>query len=399
MLIYVVVSIIIIYLILKAVIKIKFHFWSRQPVFHIYDLHHWFRPNRVIESTLPQINEYTNLIDIRTCPVDEMSEDDVKVFCNFIRDNYLRNKRAHYLPDERHIIEYMKGSNHSSYVSIYRRPKLDIRNMTNFIMSDNNDENIDIFSVITSRILHITIKSIGSFPIYYIDNLCVNPEMRKKGVAPKAIQTLHYHLRRNNNLVKTFLFKREGEMTAIVPLTTFTTQGYDASMIPHIDLPHTSMSLISLNSNSMFLFVDFMKKQKKSHDCIVVPELTNLNNMVKAGIISLHGIIENDNLIALYVFRDSATVYDGERAIELICSISACHFNEIYYAGFTQALHACCKEWSATKVIIDGIGGNKLIINCIRSRGNTPFLTSPSAFFLYNYVSYTFDAGKCFLLC
>jgi len=223
--------------------------------------------------------------------------------------------------------------------------------------------------------------------------------MRKKGVAPKAIQTLHYHLRRNNDAVATFLFKREGEMTAIVPLTTFTTRGYDASTIPRIEMPHSSMSIIGLNSKSMFLFVDFMKRQQDTHDCIVVPELTNLNNMVKAKIISLRGIIENGQLIAVYIFRDAATVYDGERAIELVSSVSACHFDEIYYAGFTQALQSCCKEWNALKVVIDGVGGNELIMKCLQSHGHIPFLTSPSAFFLYNYVSYTFRADKCFLLC
>ena len=392
MLLYIAASIIIIYLILRAFIKIKFHFWSAQPVFHIYDLQHWLRPNRVIETTLPKINEYVNLINIRTESILDMSEDDVSQVASFIRKNYLRNKEAEYIPEEKHIVQYMKGSNHPSYISVYRRPNLLDSNV-------KSGSELDILSVITARILHITLKSVGSFPLYYIDNLCVNPAMRKKGVAPKAIQTLHYHLRRRDEDVKTFLFKREGEMTAIVPLTTFTTRGYDVSRIPRVQLPHASMTALEVTPKSIGLFVDFLQRQRDSYDCVVVPDVSNIANMLSAGIISIRGIMENGALIAAYVFRDSATIYDGERAVELVSSMSACHFDEIYYAGFTIGLASCCQEWKATRVVIDGVGGNDIITKCLGNRGYIPFLESPSAFFLYNYVSYTFPANKCFLFC
>lgn len=397
MLLYIIAFIIFTYLILKAFVKIKFHFWSAQPVFHIYDLHHWLRPNKIISSALPEMNKYVNLVNIKTKRIDEMSDKQITVVCKFIRENYLRNKTAEYSPDEHHIVEYMKGANHPSYVSVYYRPKL----LCEASAGSETETNIetDIYSVISARILNITMKGIGSFPLYYIDNLCVNPAMRKKGVAPKSIQTLHYHLRRANEKIHTFLFKREGEMTAIVPLTTFTTCGYDVSGIRRFELPHASMNVLEVTTKSLVLFVDFIQRHRDSYDCVVVPDVTNLGNMIDAGIISIRGILEHGKLIAVYVFRDAATLYDGQRALELVTSISACHFNEIYYAGFTQALHSCCKEWNATKVVVDGVGGNHLITQCLRERGHVPFLSSPSAFFLYNYVSYTFPPEKCFLFC
>ena len=319
-----------------------------------------------------------------------MSQGDIDCFCNFINKHYLRNKNAEYVPEKHHIIEYMKHANHPSYISINRHK---------YYNSERNNKDNDICSVITSRILHITLKSIGSFPIYYIDNLCVDPGMRKKKMAPKAIQTLHYHLRRKNKDVDTFLFKREGEMTAIVPLTTFDVQGYNANHISRMNLPHASMSTVEVSTKNLVLFVDLLKRQRELYDCIVVPELSNLSNMIKAEIISLHGILEGGKLIALYIFRDAATVYDGERSIELVISLSACHFHDIFYAGFTQALETCCKKWKASRVVIDSIGGNELITKKLKEREYSNFFTSKSAFFLYNYVSYTFPSNKCFLLC
>ena len=398
MFVFIILFIISFYLILRAIIKIKFHFWSVQPVFHIYDIHHWLRPNRIIDTALPSMNKYVNVLDIHTEAIDTMSEADVSAFCDFIKDNFLRNKSicAEYLPDERHIIEYMKGTNHKSYVSVYRRPQI-ISNVSKPTSTSISTD--DIYSVISARALYITFKNAKPFPIYYIDNLCVNPAMRKKGIAPKAIQTLHYHLRRKNKNVSTFLFKREGEMTAIVPLTTFECRGYEVNTIKTVELPHASMAVIEVTGENLVLFVDFVKSMMATLECVIVPEVTNIANVIKCNNISIRGIIEHGKLIAAYVFRDAATIYQGDRALEVICSLSACPFNDIFYAGFSVALHACCKEWGCKKLLIDGLGDNTLISKYLCDHAIVPFLVSPSAFFLYNYVSYTFPPDKCFFVC
>ena len=108
---YIILIILLLYLILRGIFKIKFHFWSIQPVFHIYDLQHWFNPYKIIETKLPSINKYVNIIDIRTYSIDEINETDIKNFCNFLKSYYLRNKRSEYLPEEKHIMEYLKFTN------------------------------------------------------------------------------------------------------------------------------------------------------------------------------------------------------------------------------------------------------------------------------------------------
>ena len=397
MILYVFAVFIIIYLILKAFIKIKFHFWSLQPVFHIYDIHHWLRPNKIICNDLPEMNKFVNVVDIKTKRIDDMSDEDISSFCAFIKEYYLRTKHAEYLPEEHHIMEYMKGTSHPSYTSVYYRPSIYSRDTSTSYTKTEINKDTDIYSVISARILHITLKNIATFPLYYIDNLCVNSAMRKKGIAPKAIQTLHYDLRRKNEKVRTFLFKREGEMTAIIPLTTFITYGYNAKSIECVELPHARMSMLEVTTKNLSLFVDLLQNQRDLYECIIVPDITNIANMVKNDVISIRGIIENGNLIAIYIFRDAATQYDGERALELVCSICACHFNEIYYAGFTLALDSCSKHWKSTKIIIDGVGNNEKLINFLEERSITHFLSSPSAYFLYNYVSYACRPDKCFI--
>ena len=277
-------------------------------------------------------------------------------------------------------------------MSVFKTPKLA------FNPDPTSKPEIEIRSVISARILHITLKNQTPFPIYYIDNLCVNPKMRKKGVAPKAIRTLYYELRRKNEKVNTYLFKREGDMTAIVPLTTFQCKGYDISCIERLELPHASMSLIEINENNLSLFVEFVKMKSNSLDCVIVPELSNMANILKSGIMAIYGILEAGKLIALYVLRDAATTYDGSSALEVMTSISACPFNDIFVAGFSKAIHLCCERWDCSKVLVEGLGDNHLLTAYLEHRDYHPFMESPAAFFLYNYVSYSYASEKCFIM-
>ena len=63
----------------------------------------------------------------------------------------------------------------------------------------------------------------NTFKAFYVDNLCVHKDMRNKGIAPKIIQTHEYIQRHKNKNICVSLFKREGNLTGIVPLTIYTT--------------------------------------------------------------------------------------------------------------------------------------------------------------------------------
>ena len=91
-------------LILRGIFKIKFHFWSVQPVFHIYDLQHWFNPYKVIETDLPSVNKYVNIIDIRTYSINEIGELDTTKFCNFLKNKYLSKQNGRSMFQTRDIL-------------------------------------------------------------------------------------------------------------------------------------------------------------------------------------------------------------------------------------------------------------------------------------------------------
>ena len=129
--IYLTLSILLLYIMVLAYMKIKFRFWSIQPVFHFYNLFDWLRPNTVILKELPEMNKYVNLFFIKTHNVNEMNDTQKTRFCNFIKSYYLRNKHIEYIPEQKHILEYLYASNHPSFISIYKQPTLLFEKETN----------------------------------------------------------------------------------------------------------------------------------------------------------------------------------------------------------------------------------------------------------------------------
>jgi len=395
---YIILAIIVLYVILCAYIKIKFHFWSLQPVFHIYDFMYWIKPPGIINSDLPEINRYTNLLDITTQDIENINDTTATRTCNFINSYYLRSKDTKYMPTKENIMEYFKGSNHHSYLTLYKEPKL------LFIKGEPNTAIDDYKAILTGRPLYITLKGKKTFPTYYVDNLCVHPDHRKKGIAPRAIQTHYYNLRKLNKKIKTCLFKREGNMTAIVPLTTYTTIGYELSdslsdFLNLERLPHASMCVIEITDKNMQLFAEFIQSNVKRFDCVVLPEIPNLLNLIKTNNLYIYGIVEHHNLIAAYVFRNPSVKYDEiHKTLECITTLFTCHHKEIFTTGFNIALQMCRKHINASRLLIENTAHSKDIIDRYKRMNIKIFTSSPTAFFLYNYACYTCSSESSLFL-
>ena len=208
---YILLFIVIIFLVICSYIKYKYGFWAYQPVFHVYDLGYFIYPPGIIVHDLPQKNKYTNFKNVSTFVFDAITPYQIEKLVNFVKTNYLQNR---FMPDRKTICPYFQGHNTKSFVSFYNEPIL--------LLDSKNGNTIDenkLIGVMTSRPIHISINNPSStFDAYYVDYLCVDASYRKKGIAPQLIQTHHYTQSHSNPDISVSLFKREGELTGIVPL-------------------------------------------------------------------------------------------------------------------------------------------------------------------------------------
>jgi hypothetical protein len=410
---YLFIAIIALYVILVAYIKIKLRFWKTQPVFHIYNLLYWLSPPGIINPQIPETenNNYMNHLAIKTYAIDDLADITLDQFCNFVKNYYAfhsfaqssnsvhsfvqssnsvhsfaQNYKSEYRPKKTDIIGYLKGTNHPSYISLYEEPHM-LFQKGQVISSINT-----IKGVISARAINICIKGRGpSFPSYYVDNLCVLPEARKTGIAPELIQTHYYNLRKNNSRIKTCLFKREGDLTAIVPLTTFETYCYDLGNTKSVSV---TVGVVEIGLPQLALLVDFIKSQQHKFDCVILPDLTNLVNMLKTGNISIYGRINSGVVSSIYVFRTIQLYYNGRRATE--CTLALYSNNkELFINGFTIALQKVKDKYKVDILLMEDTAQ----ANCLIAHLGLPLLfKSPTAFFLYNYACYSISHRSFMIL-
>jgi hypothetical protein len=305
-----IILIIVLYLSLTAYIKYKLKFWITQPVFHIYNIWYWIRPPGIILSDLPSIasiaqkgsSKYLNQYNIKTLKFAEIKEDVIcDRLCNFIKSYYIAStKTAAYTPSKEDIINYHIGTNHPSFFSMYQQPQL------LFEKGEPTTTITEIIGVISARPLNIRLKNTATFPTYYIDNLCVHPAYRKSGIAPQIIQTQCYNLRHANKNIKTCLFKREGQLNALVPLVVFDTFCFDLTIFYQTQKQKqiNNINVIEIGIAQLPSFTAFIKSQMKNFDCVILPDLTNLMHLIKTGNIIIYALMDRTaNIIATYMFR------------------------------------------------------------------------------------------------
>lgn len=380
---------ILMYLSFTAYLKYKLKFWITQPVFHMYNLFYWIYPVGVIYPDIPTIqtitqkgaSKYLNVYHIKTHNVEDIKDTVLCThICNFIKTNYIfqgTNSHRHstkYLPSQKDIMEYYYSTNHPSFFSVYETPKI------LFEKGEAVTTIEELNGVISARALNITLKNTPPFPTYYIDNLCIDPLQRKSGLAPQMIQTHCYNLRQNNKKIQTCLFKREGQLNALVPLVAFETYCFH---IPQNAMAKATFNtVIEIGVPQLSLFHDFLQTQKQRFECAVFPDLSNLLNLIKKENLLLYGIINRQGqLLASYIFRPLNLTYSGEKAIECINILIA----EKNDDDINAVLNAVKKKSPFELLLIEDTADAKWSIeSLIGSQASIQF-KSPTAFFLYNY--------------
>jgi len=379
-------------------IRLKYKFWALQPVFHFYDVYYWFINVGVIRKELPEKNTYVNLKKIRTKEFEEIDEVTKKQIVTLIRLNYLRNGENVFNPKKENIDAYFIGHNAKSFWSYFSEKEMLIDNKTGKIIEENK-----IIGVMTSRPLHVKINSSKdcSFDVYYVDYLCVNKDWRKKNIAPQLIQTHEYNQSYNNKKICVSLFKREEELTGIIPLTIYKTYCFPLKNdLIHYNELDSRIKLLTGDKLNIYYLYNFINEMEKKFDVTIYSEISNIVELIESKNIFIKMLVIGGNIEAVYIFRKTCTYIENEKEIlSCICSINGNILkNEEFIKGFKMSLWSIIKDNKNFKyVTIEDISENTCIINnlCIKTY---PIAISPMAYFFYNFAYNSFKSGKCVII-
>ena len=311
-----------------AYIRVKFGFWAVQPVFHVYDIGYMLKAPGIIDDYLPEKNKYTNFNNIDTIVFSELTSLQTQRFVALIRQHYLQNKDNIFSPQAENIVPYLSGHNAKTFVSLYTEDHhmMDLKKGT--VVTEGR-----VIGAMTSRPVYVSINNgdaDAKFTAYYFDYLCVDKSHRKKGVAPQLIQTHHYNQRRINKNIVVSLFKREDELTGIVPLCVYSTYGFRVDAWTKPAELMSAYKLVEVNAQNFHLLFNFMVTHSKKFDIIINTETANIIELIKTKNIFIYIIIADDNIVAAYFFRKSCV--EVEKGMDLsICYIFVIYLLYICY--------------------------------------------------------------------
>lgn len=353
-------------------------------------------PPGVINAKLPLKNKYTNFKNITTLQFEEISQIKMNKFVNFIRNNYLQNGHNTFCPENKTITSQFASHNSSCYFSFYTENiKLKFK--------DSNDiiEDSKILGVITSRPLNVIINSTPQvkFELYYADYLCVELKHRKKGIAPQLIQTHDYNQRHLNKTIKVSLFKREDKLTGIMPLCVYKTYGFHIFKWNKPHPLHSKYSIININKENLYKVYDFIKINISLFDIIIKPEYSNILQQIQNESLLIGVIIIQDEIKCVYFYKRSHTCIDKKMEIlTCVASFKLPDFpNEYFIQGFKILFWDYAEKYNYGCCVIENISQNNLLIENISIK-TKPFITSPTAYYFYNYGCYPFNPEKVLII-
>jgi ribosomal protein S18 acetylase RimI-like enzyme len=349
----------------------------------------------IINECMPEKNKYTNFNNIETILFAELTSLQIQRMINLIRTNYLQNKENIFTPQSENIIPYLSGHNDKTFVSFYNEDyhMIDLKKGTN--ITDKK-----VIGIMTSRPIYIFINNgnkDATFRAYYIDYLCVDKLYRKKGIAPQIIQTHHYNQRQLNKNIVVSLFKREDELTGIVPLCVYSTYGFP--VINWTKPPELSAEykLLEINAQNFHFLFSFIKENSKKFDIVINTEVTNIIELIKTKNIFIYVIIVDDSIISAYFFRKSCVqIEKGMEVLSCFATISNTD-DDILIQGFKISFWKIAAENMFGFAAIEDISDNYIIINNIKQK-TKPLIISPTAYFFYNFAYHTFKSSKVLII-
>jgi hypothetical protein len=383
-------------------IKIKYKFWSLQPVFHFYDFQYWIYNKGIIRYELPEKNKYTNFKSIKTYEFHSLTNKQMQDFIILIQLNYLQNKGNKFYPKKDNIVPYFIGYSSKTFCSLYFKPTTIIHNKSSetFIQDE-------IVGIITSRPLYVQIqdkynKNMNKMNVYYVDYLCVNKHYRKQNIAPQLIQTHEYNQSYLNKNICVSLFKREEELTGIIPLTVYKTYCYQLRDSHYIIPPllPSSIQVLTGDKQNLYYFYNFMKETELDWDILIYPDLSNLIELITSGNIFLKMLILDGEILSAYLFRKTCTyITEGKEIVSCFASIRSKNIsNKEFVIGFKNSLWSIIKDHKNFGYItIENISDNYLLIED-KNKNNHPLIVSLMAYFFYNFAYSPFDSKKCLII-
>ena len=130
--------------------------------------------------------------------------------------------------------------------------------------------------------------------------------------------------------------------------------------------------------------------------CLIIPNLNHLKLLLKDEHIFITVTLIDNEPHDCFIFRNTYTTYDGKRSIECICSFQETDVS-VFVLGFMCSVSLIYEYTKFTRLFIENISNNNVIIKGVLKRYQPVFKTDASYYF-YNFGYRPFESKDVFIL-
>tara|TARA_Y200000002_G_scaffold83245_3_gene66047 strand:- start:5068 stop:6369 length:1302 start_codon:yes stop_codon:yes gene_type:complete len=392
---YIFTFIIFIFLFFFAYIKLKYPFWSCQPMFHDYDvLRRLCSVPFVINKYGFSKNKYCNVDKVKTNEYIDCKEENKNIATDLVQSYYLNTDQILHTIQRSDIDSLMSGSSNRSFMSIFfeKELKCDTGSLIQEIKTPSG--------IVFSRPLSFWYTESTSDTnyienrLYLIDYLCVHRGKEQKQVYRELLQTHLYNQQNINKNVNISLIKKEIALfEGVVPFVSYHTYTFKLRNHNIMPLP-PHYYIIELEKENFDVLVDFLYTNKdycyktKLYDVLIFPDIGNIQQMVACGLLKIFCLRNRQNIYGFYFFKDAKMYYEEieGNTLHFIGSIMNCLIPTLFYNGFLNSLKKILKKDSSFMMLLFEDIGHNCILYEFWKNNYLPVFTNKTAYYLHNFI-------------
>ena len=394
-------------------VKLKYPFWSHQPVFHSYDiLRHYYSSFQyapyVIRNKLPQKGKYFST-NVTTEKFLDISEETISKTIDFLQSHYVESDMVLTMINHEMITDELSGTLHPSFLSVLKENQLDYKISESGLVQQHKEV---FMGCMTSRCIQLfLLHHSQSFreTVYFWDHICIHRKELQRCLGQNLIQSHDYYQRLYNKDIKSSLFKREGNLCeGVVPLMQYHILTFPIVQIKQPPLHPYILQKIQITNVSLlhdFLYTITHKIKQSPFELCIFPDMDVIDNFIQKGRLHVYTLCFQSNVTSIYFFKDPHMYYhvnDNERRIiECIASIKTDFLQDdgIFFAGFLHALHEMQTQETYELVTFHENSHNYMITERWKWKYHS-LSTSDAAYYAYNMVipRMPFHSKNCLIL-
>ena len=394
MILNVIIFIIIFYFLTIAYVKLNYPFWSRQPVFHTYNVRDWLYPRGIIAENIEKNRFYDN--DITLFTFDQFTSKEKEQILDFITknfnlyDNFLQNsikdnKNENYIKRQQQILSTI--TNHISNV---------------FFSQKKFEENI--LGLLISIPINVKFDTHKTNLNYYKYNI-IDSKHKHKQYDKYLIYNTQYNINDKNykNTYSSGIFKTHKKIDVVVPFTTFNGflfNNYNWQPCYSFDIPN--LNIIFIDNSNLNVFYDIFHNSCESFSYYFTPNFANISNLVEKYNWKITVLMIDNNLLAYYIFENLFLDYNEFGINKNVIKNVVNYYDktvkkEIFILGFMISLSLMSKDLKNEYFLIDEIGDNTIITKSLMEKYK-PVKKYENFVYLYNFSYYPKESKNVLMM-